>query len=175
MSNVVSRFDNPASTFTVFDSDIWEKGPGVKSVYPANPTIERSGGKVYRADNPVDLAQQIGVDPITLTETIECYNACLKGNSFVAQDIPRTNHAVPAAPLNTSALMALPLAVGITNTVGGIAIDGSMRVLDKNNKPIGGLFAAGGTTGGLEGGGTIGYVGGLIKAAVTGLLAGEAA
>ena len=29
--------------------------------------------------------------------------------------------------------------------------------------------------GGLEGGGTIGYVGGLIKAAVTGLIAGESA
>ena len=175
MSNVVSRFDNPASTFTVFDSNIWENGPGVKSVYPANPTIERSGGTVYRANSPADLAQQIGVEPRTLTETIECYNACLKDNSFVAQDIPRTNHTVPAAPLDTSALMALPLAVGITNTMGGIAIDGTMRVLDKDNQPISGLFAAGGSTGGLEGGGTIGYVGGLIKAAVTGLLAGEAA
>jgi fumarate reductase flavoprotein subunit len=35
------------------------------------------------------------------------------------------------------------------------------------------FFTAGGSTGGLEGGGTIGYVGGLIKALVTGLLAGE--
>lgn len=175
MSNVVSRFDNPASTFTIFDSQIWENGPGVKSVYPANPTIERSGGKVYRAKNPEDLARQIGIEPATLTETIKCYNACLKDNSCVAQGVPRTDHAVPAAVLDTSALMALPLAVGITNTMGGIAIDGSMRVLNKNNQPISGLFAAGGTTGGLEGGGTIGYVGGLIKAAVTGLLAGEAA
>ena len=38
MSNVVSRFDNPASVFTVFDRDIWENGPGVKSV----PPIRRS-------------------------------------------------------------------------------------------------------------------------------------
>ena len=111
---------------------------------------------------------------MTLTATIESYNACLEDGSRVAQDIPRSDHAIPAAPLDTSALMAIPLAVGLTNTMGGIAIDGAMRVLDKNDQPIDGLFAAGGTTGGLEGGGTMGYVGGLIKAAVTGLLAGEA-
>ncbi len=174
ISNVVSRFDNPASTFTIFDRDIWENGPGVKSVYPANPTIERAGGKVYRADGPAALAQQLDVDPVTLTATIESYNACLEDGSRVAQDIPRSDHAIPAAPLDTSALMAIPLAVGLTNTMGGIAIDGAMRVLDKDDQPIDGLFAAGGTTGGLEGGGTMGYVGGLIKAAVTGLLAGEA-
>ena len=34
---------------------------------------------------------------------------------------------------------------------------------------IAGLYAAGGTTGGLEGGGALGYVGGLIKACVFGL------
>ena len=173
MSNVVARFDNPASTFTVFDRDIWENGPGVKSVYPANPTVERAGGTVYRAGSPAELAAQLDVDPGTLTETIERYNAALADGSRVAQDIPRTDHAVPAAPLDTSALMAIPLAVGITNTMGGIAIDGDMRVLRKDGGTIPGLFAAGGSTGGLEGGGTIGYVGGLIKAAVTGLLAGE--
>lgn len=173
MSNVVSRFDNPASTFTIFDRDIWENGPGVKSVYPANPTIERSGGTVYRAGSPADLARQIGVEPATLTATIEAYNTCLIDGSRTAHDIPRSDHAVPAAPLDTSALMAIPLVVGLTNTMGGIAIDGSMRVKRPDGRPIAGLFAAGGSTGGLEGGGTIGYVGGLIKAAVTGLLAGE--
>lgn len=173
MSNVVSRFDNPASVFTVFDRDIWENGPGVKSVYPANPTIERSGGTVYRAASPAELAEQMGVTPAILTETIESYNRALADGSRVAQGIPRSDHAVPAAPLDTSALMAIPLAVGITNTMGGIAIDGRMRVRRSGGGLIPGLYAAGGTTGGLEGGGTIGYVGGLIKAAVTGLIAGE--
>ena len=39
--------------------------------------------------------------------------------------------------------------------------------------PIDGLYAAGGTTGGLEGGGALGYVGGLIKACVFGLRVAE--
>jgi fumarate reductase flavoprotein subunit len=63
--------------------------------------------------------------------------------------------------------------VGITNTMGGIAIDDTMRVKRPDGSTIDGLYAVGGSTGGLEGGGTVGYVGGLIKAALTGLIAGE--
>ena len=68
---------------------------------------------------------------------------------------------------------AIRLAAGITYTMGGIAIDGSSRVLDRSGHPIEGLFAAGATTGGLEGGATVGYVGGLVKSAVSGFLAGQ--
>ncbi len=57
-------------------------------------------------------------------------------------------------------------------TMGGIAVDQDGAVLDGNNSPIPGLYAAGGATGGLEGGPSIGYVGGLIKA-VFGLRAAE--
>jgi fumarate reductase flavoprotein subunit len=48
--------------------------------------------------------------------------------------------------------------------MGGIAIDGHGRVKRPDGSAIAGLYAAGGTTGGLEGGAAIGYVGGLIKA-----------
>ena len=46
------------------------------------------------------------------------------------------------------------------------------RVLDLNDKPIAGLYAAGSTVGGLDGGPHAGYVGGLIKATI-GLRAAE--
>jgi fumarate reductase flavoprotein subunit len=42
-----------------------------------------------------------------------------------------------------------------------------------DGRPIPGLFAAGCTTGGLEGGAKIGYVSGLTKSGVTGLRAAE--
>jgi fumarate reductase flavoprotein subunit len=67
----------------------------------------------------------------------------------------------------------MPICAAITNTMGGILVDGHGRVLDKNDKPIPGLYAAGSTVGGLDGGPHAGYVGGLIKA-VIGLLAAEA-
>jgi fumarate reductase flavoprotein subunit len=57
--------------------------------------------------------------------------------------------------------------------MGGISIDERARVLDRHNMPIPGLFAAGCTTGGLEGGSHIGYVGGLAKSACMALLASE--
>jgi fumarate reductase flavoprotein subunit len=38
---------------------------------------------------------------------------------------------------------------------------------------IGGLYAAGSSTGGLEGGPNVGYVGGLIKAFAFGLIAAD--
>ena len=67
---------------------------------------------------------------------------------------------------------AMPICSAITNTMGGIVVDGEGRVLDTQGAPIPGLFAAGSTVGGLDGGPRSGYVGGLIKA-VMGLIAAE--
>jgi fumarate reductase flavoprotein subunit len=53
--------------------------------------------------------------------------------------------------------------------MGGFAVDEHGRVERPDGSAIAGLYAAGGTTGGLEGGGALGYVGGLIKACVFGL------
>jgi fumarate reductase flavoprotein subunit len=66
----------------------------------------------------------------------------------------------------------MPICAAITNTMGGIVVDGDARVLDLNDKPIMGLYAAGSTVGGLDGGPHAGYVGGLIKATI-GLRAAE--
>jgi fumarate reductase flavoprotein subunit len=55
----------------------------------------------------------------------------------------------------------------------GIDIDAQAQVLDANATPIPGLFAAGATTGGLEGGKDSAYIGGLIKSGSFGLLAAE--
>ena len=57
--------------------------------------------------------------------------------------------------------------------MGGIRVDGASRVLRNDGSVIAGLYAAGSTTGGLEGGGKAAYIGGLAKAGVQGLLAAE--
>ena len=46
--------------------------------------------------------------------------------------------------------------------MGGFAIDGHGRVKRPDGSAIAGLYAAGGITGGLEGGGALGYVGGRV-------------
>ena len=67
----------------------------------------------------------------------------------------------------------MPIVAGITYTMGGIRIDPHSRVLDTEGRPIAGCYAAGSCTGGLEGGPRAGYTGGLMKAGITGLRAGE--
>jgi fumarate reductase flavoprotein subunit len=57
--------------------------------------------------------------------------------------------------------------------MGGIRIDTDARVLNEAGAPIPGLYAAGASTGGIEGGPAIGYIGGLSKSAVFGFRAAE--
>ena len=61
----------------------------------------------------------------------------------------------------------------MTYTTGGLLIDSACRVLNEQGAPIPGLYAAGCSTGGLEGGKNRTYVGGLVKSSVTGLRAAE--
>lgn len=87
-----------------------------------------------------------------------------------AADQPeRSVSRIRAWPLGTPPFYALPLCAGIT----GLITDGSARVIGQEGAPIAGLYAAGGCTGGLKGGGFAGYVGGLAKASLFGMLAGE--
>lgn len=69
---------------------------------------------------------------------------------------------------------AAPVVAGVTYTTGGIAIDGSARVLREGGSIIRGLYAAGSCTGGHEGGPVSGYTGGLGKALTFGFIAGNA-
>ena len=78
-------------------------------------------------------------------------------------------------PIETPPFHAAPLAAGITVTMGGIAVDGAARVLRPDDTPIPGLYAAGSTVGGVEGGPDAAYIGGLIKAFLLGLVAAETA
>ena len=55
---------------------------------------------------------------------------------------------------------AMPICAAITNTMGRIVVDRDGAVLDRNDTPAPGLFAAGSTVGGLDGGPNAGYVGG---------------
>jgi fumarate reductase flavoprotein subunit len=74
--------------------------------------------------------------------------------------------------LDAPPFRGIPVVAGVTFTLGGLRVDGSARVVDPSGAPIAGLYAAGGTMGGLHGGPRVGYAGGLLEAAVFGLLAG---
>lgn len=157
--------------FVVFDVSIWN-GPGTTARIPANPLLERAGGTILRADSVAELAQKMNVPAVALAQTLDEYNHALDTGTLQKLDVPRSEKTKPYAIRNLP-LMAISICPGITYTMGGIDINEHAQVLDKSGQPISGLFAAGATTGGIEGGNGSTYIGGLIKAGCFGLLAAE--
>ena len=119
------------------------------------------------------LAETAGLPAPTVTETIRVYNDAVRCNRLTSLSPVRSTRSGVPQPIEMPPFFAIPICAGITNTMGGIAIDGHGRVKRPDGLTISGLYAAGGATGGLEGGGALGYVGGLIKACVFGLRVAE--
>lgn len=172
VANMIAQLDDPLSSAVVFDQGIWEAG-GRQGIVAANPHLPLAGGTMHKADTLEGLAQILGIDAAALKATVQAYNEAIAGNTLdkLAPARRTTKHqpqAIVKAPY-----YAIPACAGITNTFGGILINEHAQALAASGAPIPGLYAAGGATGGLEGGPEIGYVGGLVKAGVTGLRAAE--
>jgi fumarate reductase flavoprotein subunit len=172
LANEMARLDDPLSVTVIFDEAIWN-GPARDWVLPPNPNLEKAGGELAHAGSLAELASAIAVPGEQLAETVAAYNAAIDQGHLGKLSPRRSTDKFQAFPIRTPPFRAVPVCSGITYTMGGIAIDGQARVLMKDGTVIGGLFAAGAATGGLEGGPHAGYTGGLSKAAVFGLLAAE--
>lgn len=172
LSNAIARLADPLSTTAVFDQAIWDGPPGRGHVQPPNPLVPAVGGTLHRADTIRDLAALSGIPAQRLQDTVDAYNAALDAGTLGELSPSRRNGPVKAWPIRTPPFHAMPLCSAITNTMGGIVVNGDAQVLDAAGRPIPGLYAAGSTVGGLDGGPHSGYVGGLIKACI-GLRAAE--
>jgi fumarate reductase flavoprotein subunit len=172
IANRIAALADPASATVVCDRAGWE-GPGAERYTAPNPALVEAGGTVHRADTLEALAAIAGIDPGGLAREVAAHNAALEGRSLDRLHPPRTTAVFRAWPIAAPPFYAVPVCAGITYTLNGIAIDEWSRVLDQRGSVLPGLYAVGSTTGGLEGGVRVGYVGGLCKAAVTGLRAGE--
>ena len=85
------------------------------------------------------LAEKIGVDKAALEATVARYNElCLKG---VDEDFGKP--AQYMIPVEGNEYYAFRMTPGTSVTFGGLEIDVNARVLDTNNQPIPGLYAAG--------------------------------
>ena len=113
------------------------------------------------------------LDPDGLEATVAAYNAACRSGDFAALSPARSTDKAKPMPIAKAPFVAIPACAGITYTMGGIRIDADARVLNEAGVPIPGLYAAGSTTGGIEGGPAIGYTGGLSTAAVFGFRAAE--
>ena len=177
IANAVAALDEPLSSFVILDEAIWS-GPGGAFLLPPNPALERLGVTIHRANDIEALAAELGMQAQTLKRTVQDYNEALAGGRLDTLSPQRTVKPATLAtgpwPINGPGYLAIALCAGMTYTMGGVVIDANGQALDEGHRPIPGLYAAGATTGGIEGGANAGYVGGLAKAAVFGLRSAEA-
>jgi len=94
-----------------------------------------------------EIADFIGCDQAIFVNTIKEYNeSCSKGyDAIFAKD---RNYMIP---LSEGPYYVIKAGVGMIATHGGILTDEKMRVLDKNQQPMKGLYAAGIDVGDVDG------------------------
>ncbi|MFN4088609.1 MAG: FAD-dependent tricarballylate dehydrogenase TcuA [Alphaproteobacteria bacterium] len=158
----------------VFDSKII---PNLRDEYRIRQVTK------VRADSLEELAAKLeGVDAKAFLEEIKAYNAAVRtdipynpnvkdGRCTEGLAVNKTNWA---NRIDEPPFEAYQTTCGITFTFGGLRIDGDGAVLDTEEKPIRGLYAAGELVGGLF---YFNYPGGtgLMSGAVFGKIAGASA
>ena len=172
ITNDLARLDDPLCATVICDAPIWETA-GRAAQIPPNPQLFAGGGTLHQAPTLERLAESAGLPPAAVAVTVAVYNDAVRFNRLATLLPERSTRSGQPRRIETPPFYAIPICAGITNTFGGIAIDGHGRIKRPDGSVIAGLYAAGGATGGLEGGGALGYVGGLIKACVFGLRVAE--
>ncbi len=170
-ANAIAALANPLGAFAIFDQAAWEDA-GKARFLPPNPHLENAGAALNRAESPEALARLLGLPEAALVRTVGEFNAAIQADALSALAPARTGRA-GLRGLAKPPFYGVPVVAGITNTMGGIAIDEWSRAMHADGQVFEGLYAVGGSAGGLEGGASVGYVGGLAKAATTGIRAAE--
>jgi fumarate reductase flavoprotein subunit len=173
MANAIAHLSDPLSAVLIIDDTIWNEEPAITTTVPANPTMSEAGGKLISAPDIETLAGQIRVPAKVLAQTIEEYNQAIARNDFARLTTPRSVRRHKPMPILSPPFHAIPLCTGVTGTMGGVVINEHAQALKPDGSVFPGLYAVGTPVAGLEGGPRAGYVGGISKSFVLGLLAGE--
>jgi tricarballylate dehydrogenase len=141
--------------------------------------------RCVRSDQPPEtqpsisaLGQKLGFDGEAAERTIEEYNRCCREGTFDATKLdglatsgltpPKSNYAVP---IDTGPFHAYPIISANTFTLGGLKVNASAQVVNRDGDVLPGLYAAGETMGFYYGR----YAGAtsVLRGAVFGRRAGE--
>ena len=125
----------------------------VKPLNSFNEDVETlvSIGRIYKADSLADLAKQLGMPADKLEATVAEFNKMVE-----AKKDPKFGRKLFDRPIVKPPFYATPRAPSIHHTMGGLQISTNAQFLDKNGKPIPGLYAAGEVTGGIHGSNRLG-------------------
>lgn len=149
------RFVSEGETFDVIRSAVEAQPEGrlwvvsdVKSNKGATLPVKLMSGTVASAESLEALAKALQVPFTTLSASIDRWNQSVK--SGWDQDFNRPMPA-QAQTIDTPPFYYGEERFSIHYTSGGIAISPKAQVLDRDDHPIPGLYAAGETTGGVHG------------------------
>jgi len=173
LSNVIARRRDPLDCFAICDSEAWN-GVVTRDFVPPNPLLPRFGGTIKHAQDITSLAATVGIHSHGLLQTVNKYNKAIREGRAEQMEIPRGSKRYPPSPIEKAPFYAVPICAGITTTMGGVWVNPRGNALRLDGSCIDGLYVAGSSTGGFEGGDHAGYLGGLFKAFASGLAAGRA-
>jgi succinate dehydrogenase/fumarate reductase flavoprotein subunit len=173
MANAIAQLADPLSSHLIIDDAIWQAEPKLTNTVPANPAMANAGGPIITAPDLANLAMRIAVPGNALTATVKAHNDAVAGGNFAALDVPRSLRKHEPMAIAQAPFHAVPLCAGITGTMGGVVIDANAQAQTASGACFPGLYAVGTPVAGLEGGPRAGYVGGLSKAFILGLIAAE--
>jgi flavocytochrome c len=127
----------------IFDEELKAK----EGVQISLGTFKRQGIKVLESDTLEGLAEQIGVPPAKLVQTVNDFNNSVKDGKAMEAKPAKT--AVAFKIMTPPFYAFYPLVPGITLTFGGIRVNTKGQALEADGTPIEGLYAAGECAGGV--------------------------
>lgn len=144
-------------TYVIFreeDLAAWEQNGPYGTVFtfgtPGKPMSDarsqlESLDSVHKADSIEALAKAVNLDPATLKETVDEYNAfCASGSDPIFGKAKEY-----LTPIDNGPFWILEVADGYYTTVGGLEINEKLEAVDDNRQPIKGLYVGGCDTGSL--------------------------
>jgi succinate dehydrogenase/fumarate reductase flavoprotein subunit len=147
--------DNAIPSWLICDGDFIRKY-GLGHIYPGTRDLSLYVGSGYlvRGDNPVALANKLGIDASGLEATLARYNEQAAGgadedfrrghselNRFNGDPEVKPNPCV--APIGLGELYAMEVWPAEIACSAGLSADEDARVVDQQESPIGGLFVCG--------------------------------
>lgn len=143
----------------VYDSRAGEQPPVMATNVSFSPTAEyASAGLWVKSDSLTGLADEIGVPADNLVDTVRRFNELAErgededfGRGRESFDRAFTGGGPPLVPIDTPPYRAAAFGMSDLGTKGGLRTDIDARVLDRDDRPIPGLYAAGNTMAAVSG------------------------
>ena len=153
------RFTNELLTRDVVSANELKQPGGIaylvidNSIYSKNKMAQNYTAEklMTKCDTNADVAKLIGVDEKVVQASFDQYHKAFDNKKDDLFGRPEMLIRMDQAPY-----FVAEVTPGIHHTMGGVTIDPKAEVLNKQKKPIPGLFAAGEVTGGVHGGNRIG-------------------